>query len=181
MRKTVGAILLILCVAIGGVLVTIYKKDLSDIDRTQYTPTEISSEEETKKEIQNNCRLLLNGKEIGNDCYVNINFEQRYAELPLIKILTEMGASVVWQDKFVVLINMNNNEYILNVNDCTLKKSDTESNYLALAPGANHEMICKTVSGEFICDSDTSIYFIVYEIGAKMNIDYDNAIITIEY
>lgn len=44
-----------------------------------------------KEGMQNNCRLLLNNLEIGSDCHVNINFEQHYAELPLIRVLKKWG------------------------------------------------------------------------------------------
>ena len=181
MYKIVSAIILILCIFIA-ILGSFDKKDQGiGYTTTQSTSTDLSLEETTKEEMQNNCRLLLNNIEIGSDCYVNINFEQHYAELPLIRILIKMGASVTWQDDSVAAISINGNEYLLNIDKRTLKKQGSEANYLQVAPGSNHGMICKMVSEEFICDSDTLLYFIVYELGAKMDIDYENAIISINF
>lgn len=157
-------------------------EDIGDIcDTPQPTTTDLVFEEDTGKVMENNCKLLLNNKEICNDCYVNINFEQRYAELPVIKILTEMGASVIWHNEFSANIVINDNEYVLNTNETTLKKYGAKANLLVVAPGSNHGMISKKVSGDFICDSDTLLYFFVYEIGAKINIDYEQALINIYF
>lgn len=150
-------------------------------DTTQPPNTDSFIEEEPTNEMKNNCKLLLNGKEICSDCYVNINFEHQYAELPLIKILIEMGASVIWQNENIANISIKGNNYVLNTENITLKKLGSKSsNYLMLAPGSNHGTICKNVAGDFICDSDTISYFIVYELDAKMTIDYEQAIINIE-
>lgn len=180
MYKIVSAIILILCIFIS-VLGSLDKKDQDNRYTTKSTSTNLSLEEAAKEEMQNNCRLLLNNIEIGSDCYVNINFEQHYAELPLIRVLKKMGASIVWQNDSVVVIGINDNEYLLNIDKCTLKKQGLEANYLTVAPGSDHGMICKMVSEEFICDTDTLLYFLVYEIGAKINIDYLNAIIYIDF
>lgn len=181
MYKRLSVIILILCTFIAS-FELIDKKGINKrFAITKPTSTDLFSEEVMKEGMQNNCRLLLNNLEIGSDCYVNINFEQHYAELPLIRVLKKMVASIVWQNHSDAVISINDNEYLLNIDKCTLKKQGLEVNYLAVPPGSNHGMICKMVSEEFICDTDTLLYFLVYEIGAKMNIDYLNAIIYIDF
>ena len=124
-------------------------------------------------------KLFIRGKNIADRNYVNFNYEYRYAELPLVAILEELGAETNWTGENTVNIYINDKTYILNTEKCTLTEENSAFNLFQVAPGAMHGVISKVVNKEFVIDSDSTRLFINVVLKLKMFIDIDNKIVTI--
>ena len=127
----------------------------------------------------NNCQLIVNGKDITENVYVHLNLEQRYAELPLTAVAKALGASVKWEKATRATIKFDGKKYVLDTAKNSLYDRETNANLIALPPGTPHAAYYQVRDGEFIVDSDTMWGF-VYLMGARIKINFDERIITIE-
>lgn len=129
--------------------------------------------------MNNYCTLIVNGKDITAGNYALLNYEYRYAELPLTAVMKELGAKVEWQDKTKAKITFGGKDYILDATQGSLIEQGEAFNVLTLAPGSKHGVFYQVVGNEFVVDSDSAQMLIIHMMGAKINIDYDNKIINI--
>jgi hypothetical protein len=140
----------------------------------------VAATENTENEnLEEEMKLLIRGKNIADRNYVNFNYEYRYAELPLVAVLEELGAETNWTGENTVNIYINDKTYILNTEKCTLTEENSAFNLFQVAPGAMHGVISKVVNKEFVIDSDSARLFINVILKLKMFIDIDNKIVTI--
>ncbi len=152
------------------------QSDTSSV-QSEITSSEQSDTFSTQSEISDNpgdeitekkCTLIVKGKDITNEAYVHIN-DEKISELPITAIMRELGATVQWKDKEVI-ITYENNTTIL----------DTEKSHFGIMlPPGSKGAIRKIINGEIILDA-SSAKQIIYPTGSKISVDYDNNIITIE-
>lgn len=125
-----------------------------------------------EQEMEENCTILINGKEESCGKYVRIDTEQKYAMLPLVPILEELGAEVIWQTENKAVIAINNKEYQLDIASVKVTAREDGVNLLSLAPGANHPTKTLIVDGVFTVDNDSALLFFTYSLGIYIDIDY---------
>ena len=131
-------------------------------------------------EKQGIAELRINGKNIGCDYKLSLDYAAGYAELPLVLIINSLGGTVDWISEREVYITVNNKEYLLNCDELTLYQDGVDFNILALVPGATHRVIYRILDREFIVDSD-SIKFFLSLINEEMIIDDKTLTVELKY
>lgn len=154
-------------------------KEESSPSSSTLTPSKVVTNLGEKTDMKNNIRLIVKGKDITSDNFVNLNYECHYAELPLTAVLKALGAKVEWKKQTIAKITINNKDYILDTNRASLVEAGDKINLLVVAPGSNHGVKSQVINNEFVIDSDSVKLFIVNMIGAKIEINYNEKIINI--
>lgn len=131
----------------------------------QSDPT-TSTEDNT---MNNNCTLVVNGRDITDGVYVYLNTDNYDVEIPLTAVMKELGANVEWKDEHTVAIEHNGDEVVIDITE--------EAFGIPLPPGATH-YARNIVDGEIIIDS-TSVNGLIRWMGAYVRIDYENRIVEI--
>ena len=129
--------------------------------------------------------LLVNGKDIAPEYYVNFDAIKNYTLLPFTAILEELGATVKWQTDTTAVITLNGVKYNLDAEKCTLKEDGTEHNLLVALE--NEEALpidipmFKTYNGEFILDNYTTQGALkALGFNHKVTVNYDKETATIQ-
>ena len=130
--------------------------------------------------MNNDCKLIVKGKDITSENYINLNYEKHYAEIPLTAVMKELGAKVEWQSNTTAEITFDGKNYTLDTTKGTLIEEGSSFNVLTVAPGSTHGIFYQVIGDEFIIDSDSAKMLIINIMGAKINIDYNNKIVSIE-
>lgn len=123
-----------------------------------------------------NCKLIVNGKDIAAGNYVRINKE--YAELPFTAIMEALGSKIIWLNQTNAIIIFRNESYILDTAQCTLIEAGGNINFLSAPPGGTQYY--KTAEKELVLDDSTmnsAFYLMKADIDIKIN--YNDSIITI--
>ena len=121
----------------------------------------------------------MKDREIATESKIELNYELRYAELPLIAIIKELGAKVEWQSKTIAKATIQERNYFLDTVKGTLVEEGNGFNLLTVAPGSKHGAVYRASGDEFIVDSDTAKLLLVNKMGAKININYEDKIVSI--
>ena len=129
--------------------------------------------------MKSDCQLIVRGNNITAGHYVSINYEERYAELPLVAVMEELGAKVKCQDETTVKISYKCKDYILDKTRGTLTEVGDTHNIFLIPPGGNHGVYYRVVDNEFIIDSDSAKLLINNRMGAKLRINYDEGVVNI--
>jgi hypothetical protein len=127
----------------------------------------------------NNCRLIVNGRDITSETYVRINYEYQNAELPIIAILKEFGAEVEWKDQTIVNITYKGYDFVLDTVKGTFTQVGDDLNAFEIPPGTKHAVSYR-IGDEFVIDNNSSWDLIVNFMGAKIDIDYEAGVIEID-
>lgn len=143
------------------------------------TPSKTTSSGDDSK-LNTECKLIVNGNDITNGNHIKINYEKRYAELPLTAVVTALGAKVEWQSKTTATISFGGKKYILDTTKNSLVEDGSTFNVLIVAPGSTHGSFFQVVGNEFVVDSDTAKLLLANNMGAKIKTDYDQAIVSID-
>ena len=131
--------------------------------------------------IHDDCILLINGKESLNDRFVSINIEKKYAMIPLVPVLEELGFPVKWTGKYTAVIDVYGEEYFLDTKNITLCKGIDGPNELMIPPGATHGVLTNWIDEVLTIDNDTLVWFISHLIGARISINYTTSTISIYF
>lgn len=119
----------------------------------------------------NNCKLIVNGKDITDKVYVMIDSKTESDEVPFTSIVKELGATVEWKNENVVSI-----EY-----DGIVVDIDTSKEWFGEpCPPGTPKCTRRVVNGELIFDSDSIRGYLKNWFNASITVDYDQAIITVE-
>lgn len=78
------------------------------------TQSKTTTNSEGDKDMNKNCKLIVNGKDITSGNYVKLNYEYHYAELPLTLVMKALGAKVEWQSNTTAMITFGGKDYILD-------------------------------------------------------------------
>ena len=144
------------------------------------TPTQSESKTNTGDDkMDNNCKLIVKGKDITAGNHVKLNYEKKYAELPLTAVIKELGAKVEWQSKTTAKITFGGKVYILDTTKKSLLADGSTFNLIIPAPGST--LYCQAIDNEFILDS-VNLKSVVLMMGTTImiKIDYEKANVSIE-
>lgn len=186
--KTVLLIVFVLSICVAVLFagcnnnpVTIHDSDLKSADSLSL-PMDNAAESIASESINpgEKIALVINGKNITDDNYVNYNNEYDCFELPLIAILKELGAEIKWLDEKTVSIIIYDKTYVLNTEECSLTEINSTFNLFQIAPGDTHGVFSKRVENEFVIDSDSLKLFFINELGLRMRRYSNNKEITID-
>lgn len=119
--------------------------------------------------------LVVNGQEIPNDHHLKIDFDKRYAELPLIAIGEAMGAQVVREATSNGLIKTE--KVTISYNDYSLVLDTAERDLNVHKPEWLIKPIRKAKNDELILDSCSVAPFFYHEWEFEITIDYRNAVV----
>lgn len=160
----------------GTILMSTTKPDV-DLMSTTKRMEKITNQGE-ENQMTNLC-LSVNGNTIKkNDC-VMIHKDERFAEIPLIAVLKELGATVVWKNQFVAQITYNDINYTLSTNENSLiEDGSKKGNLIAPPPGTPHKPVFKVIDNDFVVDTHSLGRFFKL-IGVEILIDYENALVDI--
>lgn len=147
--------------AFGGILAKIDKK--CPLCHSLHIPPEVA-------EVENNCKLIVNGKDITEGNYVKIDYENQQAEIPVLAICRELGADIKWIGK-IAIISYNDKMQIVDT---------TVSDFgLLILPGSS-KAVRKMSGGDAIIEDDSfSWYFIRGMMEVEYVIDYEAATISV--
>lgn len=162
-------VVLLLCVLSGCV-------DYQGLEHTENAPPIISTTKDLKSLPPQNCKLIIQGVDISNDCYVYLcdaeEFgAEKYAQIPLTAIIRQLGGTVSWEDSDRVSLLIGGKSYIFDYSEWTLALSDEDScNYLAPPPGTQYGLGGEIIENEILIDSNILTTFF-HAIGYRMRID----------
>lgn len=121
----------------------------------------------------NNCKLIVNGKDITDDVYVMIDYDTETVELPFLAIIEELGAEVEWKNNDVVIVTYNGMSQEIDTKDSDFG--------IAFPPGGgNSKYVRKIVNEDLIIDHISVISALKFTFNASVTIDYDEAVIIID-
>ena len=142
---------------------------------------ETNSGTEGGENMNKNCRLLVNGKDISSENYVFLNHDDGYADLPLTAIAEALGASVEWKDETTATIAHKGKQYILDTEQYFLREKNENSveDFLLIPPGAVNVVRGRIIGDDFVI-SNVVIRRFITRLGAKISIDYDASIVYID-
>jgi len=129
--------------------------------------------------------LLVNGKDIATEYYVNFDNIKNYTLLPFTAILKELGATVKWQTETTATITLKGVKYNLDAEKGTLTEEGTDKNLLIALENENTipaDIPMFTIyDGEFILDNYT-VQGALKALGFnhKVTINYDKETATIQ-
>ncbi len=129
--------------------------------------------------------LLVNGKDIAPEYYVNFDKIKNYTLLPFTAILEELGATTQWQTDTTAIITLNGVKYNLDAEKCTLKADGSDVNLLVALE--NEEELPGDIpmftiyDGEFVLDNYTTQGALkALGFKHKVTVNYDKEIATIQ-
>jgi len=108
--------------------------------------------------------LIVDGKKIEDEhvyiverggCYV--------AHMPLVKVLTGLGVPVIWTGGDSAQIEINGNNYILSLKDCTLYREGTTKNCIEKGAGKSN------IFGLRVYQDSQDIYFDNYTMESTLD------------
>ena len=159
-----------------AILISTSKPDVVMVSTTKRTEKIINQGEENQ--MTNLC-LSVNGKTLKKDDCVVIHKDERFAEIPLIAVLKELGATVVWKNQYVAQITYNDTNYTLCTNENSLiEDGSKKGNLIAPPPGTPHKPVFKVTDNDFVVDTHSLGRFFKL-IGVEISIDYENNTIDI--
>ncbi len=94
------------------------------------------------------------------------------AELPLLEILTSCGANIKWKNEKQVSITLNNENYLLDVNNNRLYNKHSKKNNLLANCNGGGPFHMYFFNGEYYTDSAT-LQNVMHELNQKIEIEYD--------
>lgn len=128
----------------------------------------------------NNCTLVVNQHSISEKCYVHINHEENFVELPLLAISKSLGAKVTWKSKTIVTIQKGNLAYILDVQAQSLTTTTGENMILA-APGDSIKCDYYNIAyRDYMLDHITISYFLSF-FDMQVSVNWDTNTVYIQH
>lgn len=114
--------------------------------------------------------LKINDNVSSNIQYVKAYYE--HAELPLLEILSSVGAEIKWKNENKVNILLNKNTYILDLQNNQFYKKHNKKNNLFSGCNGGGPYRMYLSDDEYYVDSDT-LQCVMLELGQKINIEYN--------
>ena len=151
----------------------------TDVPSQSVESTSQSTQTNTgESQMNNNCKLIVNGEDITTRVYVNINFEHRYVELPFTAVIQALGAEVEWQNQTIAKVSYSNKNYFLDTTKYSFVEDGKSLNLMSTPPGGIRW--CHVAGDEFILDDGTmSGVFQLMGTSIRINRNFDEKIITI--
>jgi hypothetical protein len=130
------------------------------------------------------CQLFVDGNEIPTDDLVGINREERYAIVPVVKIIEAAGGKVEWKNDTIASIKINGSKFELNTIEQTLyckDKSFPNYNFLEPVTGATIGAFYHTLDKELLVDNLVFTQFAYSVMNSHIDISYNRSAVYIEY
>lgn len=183
MKRLLMSIIVFLIILCAGTGCYEQSEETDNLSTVSTLPIQIETNSGTEggENMNKNCRLLVNGKDISSENYVFLNYEYHYADLPLIAIVKALGGEAEWEEEMIATIEYNGKQYILNAEQYALVEKDQNAvqNFFAPPPGAIHGLGGQIIGDEYVISSVVIKRFIT-RLGAKISIDYDASIVYID-
>lgn len=138
---------------------------VSDMEDAESNATSV--EENTE---MNPCILIVNEKEMNSVGLALINKQYKYAEIPLIAVMHELGANIEWQ---------NINTAVITYKEKTLTLDTQKQDFGLTIPPGTIKAVRKMVDGEVIVDTVSIAGIIKHMMEGKISIDYEKGIVNI--
>lgn len=155
------------------------------LEHTENTPPTISTTKDLESLPPQNCRLIIQGVDISNDCYVYLCDAEEYgaeyyAQLPLTAIIRQLGGTVSWVDSDRVSLSIGGQSYIFDYSEWILSLANGDSwNYLAPPPGTQFGLGGDIIENEILIDSNILTTFF-RAIGYRIRIDCSAKVVYID-
>ena len=118
-----------------------------------------------------NASLIVAGVDITQGNYVYIDAEKQRAELPLLAVLTQLGATVEWQDE---------NEVKISTEQSFITFNKTHLAFDLLYTPQAVDPVRKVIGNEFVADTATGAAALIRELtGATVSINYETNTVTV--
>ena len=115
-------------------------------------------------------QLIVNGKTVESKKGAKLYYN--YADIPLITVIKEMGAEVIWTSDTEATIIFNGEKYLIDTSTLSLCKYDVRNeNFLYKVDGSPSFVYLE--SKEVFLDS-TTLNFVLREMGEKVRVECDN-------
>lgn len=142
------------------------EKDALISDKTDFAIEEENVAQEDKTASSNECRLIVNGKDITEGNYVLIDHIAKHAELPVTAIFNELGYNAEMKyreetDSYIVTINQ----------DDVFVDTQYDDYGLSLCAG-DTDYVRSIIENEIIVDSDSIFTIMYWAYNAEIKIDY---------
>ena len=122
---------------------------------------------------QDQCRLIVNGKDITQSAYISIDYSVYTAEIPVLAIFRELGYDAQMQyveetDSYIALIDQ---KTIL---------LDTQYDDYGLPAWRSTKYVRRMQDGDFIVDSRSLVNSVYWQYNIDINVDYHSGIVYID-
>lgn len=138
------------------------------------------------KEPEGNCRLIVKGRDITSGSGAMMYHAEgeegycSYVELPVVAIITELGATVKWQSEAQANVNFAGQDCVLDIEACTMYSEGSDFNWLTPAPGSTGTNRAWRSESRELYVRASRIQWILNRVDAVLRTDFDNQIIRIE-
>ena len=151
----------------AGILIIVMLSLLAGCSDEKVKRTHDLGEEISK---MNNCTLLVNGKDITHKTYVRMDKETGVTEVPLLAILSELGAKYYWRNEHVVVITYEEETYEMDI---------TEDEFGIYLGGPLDGVVRKMVGNEIVMDR-ASVAVVVNQLtGMCVDPNYETGVISV--
>ena len=142
-------------------------------DSSENAQTETSTDS-----IERDYKLIVGGNEITSEHPIKMYVdERRYAEVPFVAVMQELGAEFEWQSESVAKMSFREMSFVLDVTKCNLVTEGQEINLINPPPGGTRYYT--SLKKELIIDNRTAKGFFD-QVGITLEMDYDNRVVNID-
>ena len=106
-------------------------------------------------------RIFVDDIELPLDYNVKINFDEHYAEIPLLAILKNMGVKITNHKNNQYLLKKDDKKFVLDTENNTLTKKGTNSNCFSLISGGKIWDYYKATDNEYYVSSQVALPLII--------------------
>ena len=123
-------------------------------------------------------KVVVNSTELPFDEMVRINYKEEYAEIPFFSILKECGVKVKQNEDGKYSLKKESQKFILDTKNNYLTRKNSDINLFNLAAGGKVWHYYKQTDEEYYVSTDVA-RILLSDIGFKIEIDYQNSIVSI--
>ena len=164
MKKRIWIPLLLVVVILAGLGICIADRNApsADIPGAEYT-------------------LFVNGRKVRAATEVYIRYDGgSYVEIPLITVMTALGAEVEWTSDTTASIEFKGERYILDTENDTLCEEGDDRSFFCPPPGSTYECHNRSADGEYVVDNNylwrfyraIDVDYRIESAGQKVYIDF---------
>ena len=122
---------------------------------------------------KNNCKLIVNGKDITERVYVMIDYNTKTVSIPFLTVVEELGADVNWKNRDIVTVTYNGISQDLDAGDPSFGISSP--------PGCEpDDFVRMRVKDDLIFDLTSVNGAFKLTFNASVTVNYDESVIIIE-
>ena len=158
---------LMLCCVLISILICLMSC-LNKINKDITLKSEITNDQQKDGNLVNEYKLIVQGQNITQKCYLKDYNDSCYVELPFINVMKALGADIKWQNKNTAEISLNDQKYILNTENANLVREGSTANCIIPIPGG--KVHYRTIENELMLD-DATVKTAANIMGISITID----------